>query len=371
MRVCMLTSVHPVWDTRIYHREARSLAQAGYQVTLIATGVNSQKTSIKNVEVVGLERSKWRLGRTLNWPPSMKEALKTKADIYHFHDPDLLFVGFLLQKYTGRPVIYDCHEPYEAKILDRQWLPKLSRPVVSIIYRVLERQIVNHLSAVIVPNDRQLLRYPDATLVRNLPRRELVLPEPRQQQPNSRQIIYIGLINEVRGVWNMLKAVNKVSTPDSELVLIGRIDTRKLEQKINAYINTHSLEQRVNLMGFIPHESLLKYLASATVGLIPFGDVPSLRIAIPTKLFEYMALGLPVVASDLPPIRPFIEQAECGILVPPSDISDLVAALEYIFTHPAEAWQLGENGRQAVLDHYNWEAEEQKLLSLYGELLHC
>ena len=369
----MLTSVHPVRDTRIYHREIRSLAQAGYQVTLIATGVNSQETSIENIdeniEIVSLKRPKWRFGRLLNWSPFIKEALKTEADIFHFHDPDLLFVGFLLQRYTGRPVIYDCHEPYEIKVLDRQWLPQWGRSAISIAYRMLEQQIVKHLSAIIVPNDGQLLRYPEATLVRNLPWRKLALPEPRRQS-GSHQVVYTGLINEVRGVWNMLKVVNRLSIPDSELMLIGRIDTPKLEQEIKAYINAHSLEQRVKLLGYIPHELLPNYLASANVGLIAFEDVPSLRIAIPTKMFEYMALGLPIVASDLPTIRPFIEQAECGLLVSPSDISGLVATLEYVFTHPAEAWQLGKNGRQAILDQYNWEVEERKLLLLYRELIH-
>lgn len=368
MKVCLLTSVHTVWDTRIYHREARSLARAGYDVTLIATGVTSQQASFQNAKIVGIRRPKWRAGRVLNWLPFLRAALKTKADIYHFHDPDLLLVGLFLQKYTRRPVVYDIHEPYELNILTKQWLPHFSRHLASLAYRVTERWITAHLSAAIVANDRQLLRHPDATLIRNLPWRAMALPEPREGL-GGHQAIYVGLINEVRGAWNMLEALNELTAPGAELVLVGRIDTQKLEQKIKLYINAYGLGQRVKLEGHRPYEILDKYLKNATVGLIAFEDLPHTHIIIPTKLFEYMAFGLPVVASDLPTIRPFVEEAQCGILVPPSDISGLAAAMEYIFAHPAQAQQLGENGRRAVLDHYNWEAEERKLLGLYEDLL--
>jgi glycosyltransferase involved in cell wall biosynthesis len=167
----------------------------------------------------------------------------------------------------------------------------------------------------------------------------------------------------------MLEAMNKLADPVSELVLVGRIDTQKLEHEVMLYVNAHRLGQRVKLEGHKPYERLHKYLKDATVGLIAFEDLPHTHIIIPTKLFEYMAFGLPVVASDLPTIRPFVEGTNCGILVPPSDVLGLAAAIEHIFAHPAQAQQLGENGRRAVLDHYNWEAEERKLLSLYEDLL--
>jgi len=364
----MLTSVHTVWDTRIYHREARSLAQAGYDVTIIATGVNSQKASFENANIVGLKRPKWRLGRAMNWLPFIRSALKTRADIYHFHDPDLLFVGLLLQKLTRRPVVYDGHDPYEVDVLTKQWLPHYSRPLVSLVYKLVERWITKHLSAVIVANDRQLLRHSKATLIRNLPWRGMASHEPRERT-NRHQAIYVGLINEVRGAWNMLEAMDKLANPASELVLVGRIDTPMLEQEMKTYLHAHGLDRRVKLLGPKPYEALDKCLTDASVGLIAFEDVLHHHIIIPTKLFEYMAFGLPVVASDLPPIRTFVDKAKCGILVPPSDISGLAAAMEYIFTHPAEARQLGENGRRAVLDRYNWETEERKLLSLYDDLL--
>jgi len=363
----MLTSVHPIGDTRIYHREALSLAQAGYKVTLIATGADSHTTP-ENIEIIGLPRPRNRLGRMFNWQPFLKAALQTRADIYHFHDPDLLLVGWWLQKQSGHLVIYDCHEPYELKILDRTWLPGPTRAAVSSFYKIVEQWIVRQLKATIVANDGQLARYPQATLVRNLPRRDLALLQPRPPFKGA-QAVYVGLINPVRGMWNMLEAFSRISNPQAELALVGRIDTARLAAEIDAYLHAHHLGQRVKLLGRQPYQSLPQHLASATVGLVPFVDTPSLRIAIPTKLFEYMAFGLPTIASDLPPARRFIESARCGLLAPASDIERLASALEYLLANPAEAWQLGENGRQAVLNSYNWEIEEQKLLALYGELL--
>jgi glycosyltransferase involved in cell wall biosynthesis len=109
---------------------------------------------------------------------------------------------------------------------------------------------------------------------------------------------------------------------------------------------------------------------AASIGLVAFRAVSNHQMIIPTKLFEYMGCALPVVAADLPPIRSYVTAANCGLLVPPEQPEAFVAAIEYLLDHPAEACQMGQNGRQAVLTTYNWQPEEQKLLALYQRLLH-
>jgi glycosyltransferase involved in cell wall biosynthesis len=130
-----------------------------------------------------------------------------------------------------------------------------------------------------------------------------------------------------------------------------------------------NLQHVIGFEGRAAHEQVIQGLMEASVGLIPFRAVPNHLIIIPTKLFEYMMCAVPVVASDLPPIRRYVTEVDCGLLVPPENPAAFAEAVGYLLDHPEEAQRMGRNGRQAVLSRYNWAAEERKLLSLYKELL--
>jgi glycosyltransferase involved in cell wall biosynthesis len=365
----MLTSVHIVWDTRIYHRQAKSLARAGYEVTLIATGVESQKIASENIEIIGIKRSKYRFGRVLNWLRFVKLAIKTDADIYHFHDPDLLFVGLFLKKYTKKPVIYDNHDPYVEAILQREWLPFWLRPIVSKIFDPIERSIANHLSTTIVANDIQKNRFPQAVLVRNYPD-----IEPFQMVSNgkreSRQLIYAGSISEARGIFDLVVIADFLVHRDINLSVLGPFPNQELAFQVCQLVERHNLQKMVEFEGRVPYHRIVNGLQEASIGLIPFRNVPDHLIIIPTKMFEYMAAGLPIVASDLPPIQRYMAEINCGLLVEPANPRAFAQAIEYLLDNPDEARRMGKNGRRAVIEKYNWSSEAQKLLSLYHTLLH-
>ncbi len=362
----MLTSVHTVWDTRIYHREAMSLAQAGYKVTLIATGVKSQKTPVENIDIVGLERPKRRIGRALNWYPFIKAALQTEADIYHFHDPDLLFVGFALKLFTKKPVIYDNHDPYIEAILQREWLPVWLRPIISKMFNVIEKAVAGQLT-VIIANDIQQIRFPQATLVRNYPNlKPFKLALNKQASP---QIIHAGLLSEPRGAFELIDIAKLTEHKNIPFLLLGPFVNEHLEAEIKQKVIHYGLQHLIEFEGRVPHRRIISGLMNASIGLIPFRAVSNHLMINPTKLFEYMACALPVVASDLPPIRHYVTEAECGLLATPEEPQAFAKAIEYLLDHPEEARRMGQNGRKAAFEKYNWESEEQKLLTLYRKLL--
>jgi glycosyltransferase involved in cell wall biosynthesis len=149
------------------------------------------------------------------------------------------------------------------------------------------------------------------------------------------------------------------------LDLIGRFEPASLEvklQKMQGY-------QRVHSHGWLQPEEVYKHLARATIGLVCLRPEPRYSIALPVKLFEYMAAGLPVIASNFPLWKEIVEGNECGMTVNPLDPKEIAGAIEYLLEHPALRRKMGENGRQAVLEKYNWETEGKKLLELYEELL--
>src|SRR5438445_7594562 len=107
-RVCHLTSVHPPFDGRIFRKEIRTLVAAGYSVTLIATGIGDQQ--VNGVTVRGIPRARKRRERLSKTTTLVyRAALRERADVYHFHDPELIPVGLAL-KASGHRVIYDAHE---------------------------------------------------------------------------------------------------------------------------------------------------------------------------------------------------------------------------------------------------------------------
>ncbi len=366
-KVCILTSVHIVWDTRIYHREAVSLAQAGYRVTLVATGVASQTTP-EQVEIIGLERPRPRAGRLLNWLPFLRAALRTQADIFHFHDPDLLFVGVLLRLLSGRPVIYDCHEPYREAMLEKEWLPRPAQSLVGLIYDSVEAICCRFLSAVIVANPLQQSHFPHATLVANFPNLE-VFDLHRQPDGSATQVVHLGSLSQARGIPDLVEACQWLTGKETSVTLIGPFADEDTRSAVSRLINEHNLGDRVKCTGAMPYQHSIEFLTHSSIGVVPWRKMPAFTICVPTKLFEYMASGLAVVASDLPPITPFIQEADCGIVVPPEDPRALAQAIQYLLDHPQEAQRMGQNGRRFVMEKYNWVGEAQKLLGLYQSLL--
>lgn len=363
-----MTSVHPPFDPRIFHKEAQTLVQAGYKVVLIAPH-DKEYENVDGVQIVGLPRYKRRFFRPLNWWRILWAALRQKADVYHFHDPELLPVGWLLKRFGGRRVIYDCHEYYAEAMASRRWIPHIFRPLARIVFEVLESRIASSLSAVVVVTDGLLLSFEEATLLYNFPVKESFVTSTSAVR-NKRQLIYVGQLSRPRGIFMLVETMRLLKKyEDVELFLLGRFDSESTKNEVQSLVADADLSGRFHFLGQIPYPELQSYLLRATVGLVPLQPVSQYSKVIPTKMFEYMACGLPIVASDMPLVRHFIGDLNCGILVEPTDPQAHAEAICYLLDHPDKAQRMGENGQRAMEEKYNWESEGRKLLRLYEELL--
>ncbi|MCY1522537.1 Glycosyl transferases group 1 [compost metagenome] len=110
-------------------------------------------------------------------------------------------------------------------------------------------------------------------------------------------------------------------------------------------------------------------MSRSVAGVVTFLSAPNHIDAQPNKMFEYMSAGIPVVGSNFPLWKSIIEGNRCGVCVDPANPTEIAEAIDYLFTHQAEAREMGARGRAAVLDKYNWDGEGVKLLSLYREVL--
>ena len=365
-RIVHLTSVHQACDLRIFHKECRSLAAAGYDVTVIGPGPEPD-TARDGVTIRCLPRPQTRLERMTRtvWRV-YRTAVRENADIYHFHDPELMPVGVLLKAY-GKRVIYDVHEEYGLDMLYKQWIPTLLRPAVAFAIRTCEVASSAVFDGVVAASPTIARKFPPrkTRLVRNFPWiNDFGSPGNSTYEHREHIAVYVGGLSDERGMREMRRAVELAAKEiPIKLVVAG---------KVNPGADAEFLGDReselVEYVGQLTRSQVGELLSRARVGLFLLHPLPSKVNALPIKLFEYMLAGLPVVVSDFPDWRQVIDSVRCGLLVDPLKPESAAEALVWLFHHPGEAAAMGQNGQRAVVQEYNWERESENLVATYAEL---
>lgn len=368
-KIAHLTTVHPTFDVRIFHKECKSIARAGYEVTLIAS--HDRDECREGVQILALPKWGGRLSRMIRgtWVVYRK-AIRLNADLYHFHDPELLLVGLLLRMH-GKLVVYDVHEPLSSDITAKHYIPrKLRRPLAKMI-GMFESMSSRFLSGAIVANATSFpltsFQSDCQALVNNYPiLQEFQLASPNSWNGRSSAVGYVGVLSKDRCLPEMVRAISLVHKDlEPSLRLAGIFSPDSLRNEVSG---TEGWE-RTCVMGVLDRTGVTRLLADVRAGLAVLKPTPAYLETIAVKMFEYMAAGIPVIASDFPQYRDIVESARCGLLVQPDNPADIARAIEFILTHPAEAQEMGQRGREAVATRYNWAVEERELLRLYRNLL--
>ena len=363
----MLSSLHLPSDTRIFQKEARTLAEAGHSVTYIAPG--DRESVVDGVRLRPLPRPRGVWGRILTSTVRMlREAMKARADVYHFHDPELVPVGLAL-KLLGARVVYDAHEDLPKTILWKSYLPPWIRRSLALAAGVVEKTASRTFDLVVVAGEsiQQSFRgHPRTLVIRNYPLAEQFRGgSTASDRDGELTVVYAGGLTTIRGAVKMVEAIQLVNgSYRPKLLLCGKIYPAQLEAQVRALPGF----ARADYRGLVPYEAMPGILAEADVGLVCLLRVPNYVDSEPTKMFEYMAAGLPVIASDFPAWRRIVEGADCGICVDPEDPSAIAGAIEFMAAHPDRRAEMGENGRRAVLERYNWAVEGRRLLEAYSRL---
>lgn len=363
-KVCHITSVHGVEDVRIFHKECVSLARAGYEVHLVQRGESYEK---EGVHVTGFgQPASNRLGRMLfTSRKAYWAALAVDADVYHFHDPELLPYGLKLKR-RGKKVIFDSHEDTLESILEKTWIPAPMRRMVYIWFKGRQERVCRRIDAVVTvtPHMVDFFRRlnPRSVQVSNYPILKGSFTPP---DISSKILVFAGGIS---GQWNhhtILKAMERL--PGCRYRLCGPAEADYLQD-----LKTLPAWEQAEYLGKIPHEEIPALLAKSAVGMAMLSycrnsDWKNGTLGN-TKIFEEMMAGLPVVCTDFVLWREFVERWHCGVCVDPESADEIADAIQYLFDHPDEARRMGENGRRAVEEEFNWAREEKKLLALYEEL---
>lgn len=372
-KVVILTSVHPPFDKRVFRREARTLAESGYKVTLIAP--HYKEEVVDNVRIMPIPHSRNRFIRMLRTWHVFRLALKEKADLYHFHDPELLPATLLLKWITHRPIVYDIHEYNSLAILTKYWIPSGLRGLVSRAFDRVEKCFVKRFSAVVTVSDHMTEMFLPYNLnsitVCNYPVLKDYNPDSIASIETPKTIIYLGVLSKERGFELVLEVIPRVKERNSEadFLLVGQLNREGLTAESNSKITRCIENDYVRTPGEVPFKQAMEYLRWASIAWIPWLPTPNNQFGTPVKLFEYALYGKPIVASNFGIMANLIEEMGCGLLVSPDDPEEHAKAISYLLEYPERGREMGELGRKAVLERYNWERESKKMLALYDRLL--
>lgn len=365
MRVRHLTSVHPIGDNRIFYRESKGLADAGYDIAIIVGQPPTEPVAGVPIIGVGLPRNRVDRATRTVWKV-FRAALKERAEINHLHDPELLWAGLLL-KLAGRRVVYDVHEDAPKQIMNKFWIPWWAKRVLSAGTALLERMAAAVFDGIVAATPSIGERFPahKTAVVQNFPRLAAADDRPEgSADGRTYAFAYTGGLAAVQGL-REIAATAALLPPDlGDAVVAGWFDNDDLEREVLASEGW----KRVEFLGRVTPNEVLEAIVSAHCGLVIDHPISNYLESYSTKMFEYMACGVPVICSDFPLWVQLVGDAECGVTVNPMDPHAVVKAVEALCRDPEEARRLGENGRKAIRERYNWENEFAKLDNLYRRL---
>jgi len=365
-KITHLTSAHSRYDTRIFIKECSSLAKVqNYEVSLIvADGLGLEEKNNVNIFDVGAKKG----GRISRMTKTVKKvyqkAKELDSDIYHLHDPELLPIGLKLKK-LGKKIIFDAHEDLPKQLLSKPYLNPFVLKILSKIVARYEAYACKKFDAIITATpyirEKFLTINHQSIDVNNFP----ILGELSNTIPwdeKKDEVCYVGGISKVRGIKELVKAM--AYTENIRLNLAGNFSEPIVEEEVKSYKSWN----KVNELYFLNRHEINNLLSYSKAGIVTLHPIINYQDALPVKMFEYMASGIPVISSDIKLWKDIIDNAKCGICVNPLNPKEIAEAIQYIINNQKEAENMGKNGRKAVVNQYNWAIEEKKLFEVYEEL---
>ena len=367
MKIVHITSAHSRNSTRIFHKMALSSVHFGHDVSLVVADgkKNNLKNSVSFYDVGRFDNKYLRF-----FVSSLKVVLKAKslnADVYHLHDPDLLLWALLLRGRNSK-IFFDAHEDYPLQILHKHYIPRYLRKPLSLAFECLQKFVCQRLYGVIAATPfirEKFHHFIDKTVeIKNYPlRSEFSSSLAATTSPKSSSFVasYVGGITTVRGIKEVVKAFELLSDQFS-LKLAGNFLETNLQDNLQSMPGWSHVEYE----GFLSRPEIIELLGRSDCGIVTLHPTANYIDALPIKMFEYMAVGIPVIASDFPLLRSIVEKYDCGLLVDPQNPIAISKAIQYLNDNPTRARKMGHNGEMAFVSSLNFDSEAILLNEFYG-----
>lgn len=358
-KICILAPVHRFDDVRVFTKEAISLSGDFDCVVLYAKKQTAQK--IGNILVKPVPDFSNRIFRFTYFIFLFKKALSEKADLYYLHNPDTLPILFLL-KLLGKKVVYDTHEDFSKRLMMRAWIPRVFRRILCKLIFLTEFLASKFADLFIVTQSELLTKYGgNILLIENPPLSKVEegsdLTVIKLQDSDTFYLVYVGGINEFRGVDTIIDGLVKINEKiKCMLLLVGPCNSEYLDvlRKMDGWVY-------VDYKGELKQPEAFSYIKAADVGIVTIKDYADHKFTSPNKLYEYMNLGKPFIASDFLLWREQLANTFAGCFIDPNNTEEFVNSVFYLHSNDTLCKKMGENGKNHVQNEYNWEIEYKKL----------
>lgn len=358
--MCVVTSAHDFNDDRIFHKQIKSFLDEGWNVTYLSKppAFAFEHPGFKHISIPPITG---KLKRITAINKLFKLCMHVDTDVYHMHDPELIFLARKLHK-QGKKVVFDVHEDYKSSIL-ATGLP--FKGIIAQAWDKLEKSICNKLDYIVCADSYIYNRYnnPNKLVLGNYPPKSF-LPDRIPEKPDIFTIVYAGGVNKARGVERLIFALDKVDAP-FRLSLIGPCSDPDLEKLIRSrsYIDYH---------GKVDWTEVKNYLIKGSIGVALYE--PSINFTYCTgegivKIFEYLGNGLPVITSDFPNLANFINSNNVGTTVDPLSIENIAEEVMAYIQNPEKLKTQAAQGYKLVNETYNWDMAKQILIDVYRDKL--
>jgi len=369
-RVCHVSPV-PRRDERAFSRE--SIPVTDYGVIPSIVGPHGENGYSHSVKFVPVRKAGNRAYRVLLASRLVIQALRQRADLYHVHSPEHIPAGLILKCLFRKRVVYDTREDFPAMMLTKTYLPVRWRELAKKLTFRAEQLAARCFDGFITADAGTLRQYAKSgkskkLVFYNLPNLQFY-PEPPTQEKEF-DLVYRGGLSERAGTFILLEALKMLSEQGvaAKLLMFGYTDDERTQVMIKDHIQKLQLGAQVTLNGIIPQVEMAATLRRARISVCPLQRIPKFLNNIPVKVFESWACGLPVVASDLPPIRPFFRKSQHALLFKSDDPRQLAGVIRQLLSDPGRIARLGQEVRSDVVERYNNRVEARKLLSFYQKI---
>lgn len=365
--VCHLSSVHVALDTRIFYRFCQS-QKLDYDVTLIA--VHPVAEVRQGIRIIPFRRFRNKLLRVcITWLVMYFKAMKTGASLFQLHDPELIPCGLLL-RLSGKKVVLDIHENVAEDIFDKPWIP--SKKLLFAFFGFFEKLAVQHMQLFLAENsyeDRYKKLGARYEIVLNYHDPEFFMPYCITHRPAGNHLFYIGILLESRGILQVAEAMYLLQKKGmvTEFDVVGELYS-DLAGKLQALPFYRAVAPHIHFHGRLPLEEGYAISRQASVGMCIIHPMKNSVGSYPTKMFEYMAIGLPQVISDFPLYKSVVETHHCGICADPMNPEQIANAIETLLSNRELSMNMGNAGIEAS-SAYTWDREYQKADQVYRRLL--
>jgi glycosyltransferase involved in cell wall biosynthesis len=373
-KICFVTTVHPLHDHRFLYKECRALADAGHEVTFAVT--TDEPAVMNGIDLVPLPKPASRFKRFLNACNvfgMLRRLLRIDAEVYHLVDVELLPVGLAIKWFTGRQVVYDAHEDIASFMTMKSYLPFPLGHIAKYLIVLLEWLAAARFDALVladpgVAEDHRAMPEARKHIFYNVPPLSLFTGPATPWKDKAYDVTFLGSMSYTSGTLVLLDAIAELHRRGRAVraLFIGKPSLAHFDQ----HVAERNLQESIEVTGRLTYDQIPALLDSCRIGLIGLLDLPKFQKNIATKMFEYWAMGLPVISPDLPPERRYLQPGLNGLLAKPGQPSSFADAIESLLSDPDQGQRMGQQARSHLMEQ-GWYAEKEmeKLAAFYAWLL--